>query len=345
VRIALDSTYRYDPLPTGVSVYSREILSGLASAHPEVEFLHACRPHRLLRSLRESLPANCRRRLLLDSSRFGRAALFHGLNQRLPEARPRRSVTTFHDLFVLSGDYSTPDFRRRFAMQARRAAGRSDLLIAVSSFTAGQLRDLLDVDPARIRVVHHGAGLGVRAASDSSARERMILHVGAVQRRKNVVRLVEAFEQAAPGWKLTLAGSAGYGAEEIFERIRRSPRRADIEWTGYVSESQLAELYSRAAIFAFPSLDEGFGMPVLEAMAWGVPVLTSGASALKEVAGEAALLVNPLDTASIAAALAALAEDESLRARLAGLGRRRAQDFTWDAAVRKTWAVYEELLG
>lgn len=345
MRIALDSTYCFDPLPTGVSVYSREILSGLALAHPEAEFLHACRPHRFLRSLAEPLPANCRRRLLLDSVGFGRAAVFHGLNQRLPEARLPRAVTTFHDLFALSGDYSTPEFRRRFAGLARRAAERSDLVIAVSAFTAGQLRDLLNVEPARIRVVHHGAGLRRRAASVPPARERMILHVGAIQRRKNIARLVEAFEQAAPGWRLVLAGSAGYGAEEILERIRQSPRRADIRVTGYVDDSRLADLYARAGIFAFPSLEEGFGMPVLEAMAWGVPVLTSGASALQEVAGDAALLVNPLETESIRTALSALAEDEGLRRLLSEQGRQRVQQFRWEAAVEKTWAVYRELAG
>lgn len=344
MRIALDSTYSLDPSPTGVSVYSRQILAGLAAAHPETEFLHCARPHRFWRSLGARLPANCRRRLLWESSRFPRAALFHGLNQRLPQARQRRAVATFHDLFVLSGDYSSPEFRARFAAQARRAAERADLLVAVSHFTAAQLRDLLHVEPARIRVVPHGAGTTLPPAAGDAPREKIVLHVGAIQRRKNVARLVEAFERTAPGWRLVLAGSAGYGADEILARVAASPRRADIEWTGYVSDARLADLYRRAGIFAFPSLDEGFGMPVLEAMAWGVPVITSNGSALKEVAGEAALLVEARETESIAAALEALAQDPSLRERLSALGRARAAAFSWDAAVRDTWAVYQELL-
>lgn len=342
--IALDSTYSLDPLPTGVSVYSREILFGLAAAHPEAEFLHCSRPHRILRSFRERLPANCRRRLLRESSRFGAAALFHGLNQRLPEARQKRAVATFHDLFALSGDYSTPEFRARFAELARRTAGRADLLIAVSQFTAAQLRDLLNVEAGRIRVIPHGVRRAAPGTAPNTPRERIVLHVGAIQRRKNVARLVEAFERMAPGWRLVLAGSAGYGAREILARIQASPRRADIELAGYVSDSQLARLYARAAIFAFPSLDEGFGMPVLEAMAWGVPVIASNGSALKEVAGEAAMLVDPRDANSIAGALNALADDSILRERLAGLGRARSAGFTWDAAVRSTWSAYCELL-
>jgi glycosyltransferase involved in cell wall biosynthesis len=344
VRIALDSTYSLDPLPTGVAVYSRQILYGLAAAHPEVEFLHCLRLHRILKSFRERLPANCRRRLLSDSSRFDGAALFHGLNQRLPEARQRRAVATFHDLFVLSGDYSTPEFRKQFAERARRTAERADLLIAVSRFTATQLVDLLNVEPERIRIVHHGARNPGQDNQATVGRERRILHAGAIQKRKNIARLVEAFERTPPGWRLTLAGSAGFGAEEIFARIEASPRRGDIELTGFVPDSRLADLYASASIFAFPSLDEGFGMPVVEAMAYGVPVVTSNGSALKEIAGDAALLVDPLDSESIAAALNTLAGDALLRERLAGLGRTRAAMFSWDAAIQGTWSVYGELL-
>ncbi len=343
MRIALDATYSFDPQPTGISVYSREMLRGLAAAHPEAGFLHCVRPHRLMKCLREPLPANCRRRLLTESGRFIRAPLFHGLNQRLPEARFRRRVATFHDLFVLSGDYSSPEFRRRFAAQARHAAERADLLIAVSRFTGVQLRDLLHMDAQRIRVVHHGVRIPPPAARPALPRGNYILHVGAIQRRKNLARLVEAFERTSPGWRLILAGSIGYGGEEVLTRIETSPRRADIELVGYVSPERLADLYAAASIFAFPSLDEGFGMPVLEAMAWGVPVVTSNGSALKEVAGDAALLVEPHDTDALAAALSRLAEDPILWGKLAELGRVRAAEFTWDAAVRGTWSVYAEL--
>lgn len=341
MRIALDSTYSLDPLPTGVSVYSREILSGLAAAHPEVEFLYCYRPHRILKSFRERLPTNCRRRLLRERSRLG--ALFHGLNQRLPEARQKRAVATFHDLFVLTGDYSSPEFRERFAAQARHAAERADLLIAVSQFTADQLTNLLRVEPARVRVIPHGVRRMEAGEVVNAPREQMVLHVGAVQRRKNVARLVEAFERMAPDWRLTLAGGLGYGASEILARIEASPRRASIELTGYVSDDELARLYGRASIFAFPSLDEGFGLPVLEAMARGVPVVTSNGSALKDVAGDAALLVDPRDAAAISGALNTLAEDAALRERLAALGRTRVERFTWDAAIHGTWSVYCEL--
>ena len=124
-------------------------------------------------------------------------------------------------------------------------------------------------------------------------RENVILNVGAIQKRKNIARLVAAFETVAPEWRLVLAGSDGYGAEEIRARIAASPARERIAVLGYVTPEELAGWYARASVFAFPSLDEGFGMPVLEAMAAGVPVVTSNRSALPEVAGDAALLVDP----------------------------------------------------
>lgn len=342
MKIAFDATYSLGPNPSGVAVYSHQIIQGLAEAHPETRFLHCYRPHRFFRSFAEALPKNASRRLLWKN--WPRDAdLFHGLNQRI-DARYGRTIATFHDLFVLSGDYSTPEFRARFADQARRAAERSDLLIAVSQFTAGQLEQLLKVDPARIRVIPHGVRPPPRVQFPI-AREPLILFVGALQRRKNIVRLVEAFETVASGWKLVLAGSFGFGAEEALQRIERSPRKSDIEVPGYVTDEDLETLYQRASVFAFPSLDEGFGMPVLDAMARELPVLTSNVSAMPEVAGYAALLVDPADTNSVADGLRKLTEDAALRAELARKGVSRSGEFSWEKAVRATWSVYEELLG
>jgi glycosyltransferase involved in cell wall biosynthesis len=244
---------------------------------------------------------------------------------------------------VISGDYSTPEFRERFTAQARAAAERSDLIIAVSAFTARQVEQLLHVESSRIRVIHHGVRPGALTAQPKPS-EPMILSVGAIQRRKNTVRLVEAFEQLDSGWKLVLAGSSGFDSHAALQRIESSPRKQDIQVLGYVPDSQLEELYRRAAIFAFPSLDEGFGMPVLDAMARGVPVLTSNVSAMPEVAGGAALLIDPADAGSIAEGLRRLAVDTALREQLTRAGLARAQDFSWEKSVEATWKVYGELL-
>jgi glycosyltransferase involved in cell wall biosynthesis len=341
LNIALDATYSLDENLSGVGVYSRELLAGLAQAHPEADFRWCYRPHRIRRSLRATLPDNCRRSLLQEPFVPRRADLFHGLNQRLPRARFCHAVATFHDLFVLTGEYSTPEFRRRFVEQATQAAAEAEAIIAVSHFTAGQVQELLGVERSRIHVVHHG--ITARPAS-AVTREKVILHVGAIQHRKNLLRLVQAFEKVDPPWRLVLAGSGGFGAEEILHRVESSPARERIELPGYVTSADLGSWYARAMIFAFPSLDEGFGMPVLEAMAAGVPVLSSNRSALPEVAGDAALLIDPEDTEALTVELRNLTREEGLRESLRRRGLERAQGFSWSTAVQRTWGVYRDLL-
>src|ERR1035441_4365383 len=361
LHIALDATYSIGDTLSGVGLYSHEILLGLAAAHPEVRFDFCYRPHRYLRARRAALPSNAGRRVLAGPFGPRGADLFHGLNQRLPGIPMRHSVATFHDLFVMTGAYSTPEFRARFSAQARDAAERADAVIAVSQFTASQVVSLLGVDASKIHVVHHGIRhLAEQSAEQSSeqsseqsaepgsappGREKVILNVGAIQKRKNIARLVEAFETLPPPWQLVLAGSRGYGAEEILARIEKSPARDRIRVTGYVSAPDLAGWYARAAIFAFPSLDEGFGMPVLEAMAAGVPVIASNRSALPEVAGDAAVLVDPESSEALGSALRELTINVDWCRELARRGTARARMFTWEKAVRETWDVYRAVLG
>jgi glycosyltransferase involved in cell wall biosynthesis len=258
------------------------------------------------------------------------------------DAKARKTIATFHDLFVMTSDYSSPEFRARFTAQARQAAERSDLLIAISQFTAGQIEALLQVERSRIRVIPHGVRI---PAEVTNQRENIVLFVGAIQRRKNIARLVHAFEAVPEGWRLVLAGAAdGWGAAEELRGVESSPRRSDIDVRGYVSASELESLYTRARIFAFASLDEGFGMPVLDAMAHRVAVVTSRRSALPEIAGDAALLVDPENVEELAEALRSLASDEEARTELVRRGSARVAAFSWDAAVRQTWDVYQELI-
>jgi glycosyltransferase involved in cell wall biosynthesis len=329
---------------SGVGVYSRELLYGLAATDFAEGWDWFYRSQRYWRARFQKTPANVRVRALSSNRGDRSAALFHGLNQRLPALRFRRQVATFHDLFVLSGDYSTPEFRARFAEQAKEAAAASDLIIAVSAFTASQVESYLNVPASRIRVIHHGV-LARGGETGDRAREKVILCVGALQRRKNQIALVRAFQAAPPDWTLVLAGSEGYEAEAVLREIANSPIVDRIRVTGYLSDEEVGRWYQRASIFAFPSLDEGFGMPAIEAMAAGVPVIASNRSSLPEVCGDAALLVNPTSEAELAGAVGMLTRDEDLREKLTAAGTIRASAFRWDEAVRKTIAVYREIIG
>ena len=342
MRIALDATYSVDPHPSGIAVYSWQLLRGLAALYPQDEFLHYYRPKQWRKRQWIKLP-NVRSRLLQWPFPIIGPHLFHALNQRVDWRPARAVISTFHDLFVISAEYSTREFRARFIEQAKRAAANSDLIIAVSQFTADQVHDLLKVPTPRIRVVPHG--VHQLSLDLPLQREKLVLFVGALQVRKNIVRLVEAFEAVdCPDWKLILAGApGGYGGAEILERIKRSRKRNQIELTGYVQPEELEKLYSRASIFAFPSLDEGFGIPVLEAMAHGVPVLASNRPALAEIAADAVILVDPLDTDALAESLRELMQSSDLRDQLRNKGIMRARQFTWSRTVHETYAIYKEL--
>lgn len=341
MRIALDASYSVGNQLTGIGVYSSRLIASLAKAHPRDRILLCYRAKPLL-AAPEPKFENVRKRLLVPPLPLFRADLFHALNQRLDFRPARRVVSTFHDLFVLTAEYSSRDFRARFAAQARDAASRSDAIIAVSEFTSRQIQDLLGVPEARIRVIPHGVFLP--ALSENSNREDLILFVGALQVRKNIERLVAAFERLPGKWKLVLAGAtSGYGAAAIVEQIDRSSARDRIRMTGHISQEHLEILFRKARVFAFPSLDEGFGMPVLEAMAFGVPVVTSKRSALPEAAGDAALLVDPENVDEIEYALQRLMEDDLLRDQLVRCGRERAAQYSWKETARQTYALYSEL--
>lgn len=347
--VALDATYLVDPHPSGIAVYSRELLHGLARDHAADRYLHLYRPKQFRRAPAPPFP-NVSNRLLLPflsvTTPWNRPQIFHALNQRVDKRPARRTVTTFHDLFVMTGEYSSREFRARFAKQARQAAARSDLIIAVSEFTKNQVISHLNIPSSRVRVIPHGIHLP--EASNAAPRDNIILCVGAVQLRKNVSRLVQAFERLPPAivkdWKLVLAGStAGFGAAEIVARIEQSPLTRHIQLRGYVAAAELNDLYRRARVFAFPSLDEGFGIPVLEAMANGVPVLTSNRSALPEVAGDAAVTVDPYDVDAISTGLQSLIADQALRADLIARGVARAKLFPSRNTVEETYKIYQEL--
>ena len=359
--LALDATYAADRNRTGTGVYSWELIAALASLpelRRQVEGLLLCfRPGSYLRrARRHAWPAGCRTGVLWEPWILPRrAALFHGLNQRLPQARFPARVVTIHDVFPLSSaDYSTPEFQRRFSGIIRHAVRTADRIIAVSNATREQLLQHADAADERIRVVHHGLRAASPPALDDThrfLRERLqiephhpfFLSVGTIQTRKNIANIVLAARQA--GARLVIAGGDGYGAERVHELIRRENMEQRVIRLGHASADDLRHLYSAATALVFASLEEGFGLPILEAMSYGLPVITSNCSAMPEVGGDAALYVDPRDVSQIAQAMARVRDDLALADQLRRLGKQRAAEFTWELCARRTWQVYEELLG
>lgn len=272
----------------------------------------------------------------------------------LPIGRPRRSVVTVHDLGYL--DWPAAHARSRWlylhwsTLYNARAA---TLVLADSAATRDDLVRRYRVPADKVRVVHLGCGpefCPPEPAAVASVRARYgiageyVLAVGTLQPRKNLGRLFEAFGRVraalGDGYRLVVAGGPGHRAAEIYRQA--APLGDAAQFLGYVPAADLPALLGGAAALAFPSLYEGFGLPALEAMACGAPVVASSATSLPEVVGEAGLLVPPTDVAALAGALVSVLDDPALRAALRARGLARARAFTWRRCATETLRVLEE---
>jgi glycosyltransferase involved in cell wall biosynthesis len=267
----------------------------------------------------------------------------------LPLIHPLPSVVTVHDLGYRRFPNAHPPRQRRYLdWSTGFSARRATHLLADSQATRRDLAEFYGVPPGKVTVVYPGGPEGLARVDPAPVRQRhrlpaeYVLHVGTLQPRKNLARLIEAvasLRARRPALGLVLAGRPGWLAEPLLALARA---HADfVHLLDYVPQADLAGLYSGARVFAFPSLYEGFGFPILEAMACGTPVVCSNTSSLPELAGEAALLVDPLDPAALAAALEHVLTDAALAAELAARGPAQARQFTWEAAASRTLAVLE----
>jgi glycosyltransferase involved in cell wall biosynthesis len=250
--------------------------------------------------------------------------VLHVPGHRGPLLSPTPLVVTIHDLAVFRHPEAFNRWTRRYSRAfLPRLARSATRVIAVSEFTAHEAVELLGVDEERVRVIPHGVEAPFEPHGPAAGGE-YLLAVGTLEPRKNLPRVVLAAERS--GVDVRVVGAPGWGD-------------VDVESTGFVSDDELARLYRGAAALVYPSLYEGFGLPVLEAMASGTPVVTSRDGALAELTGEAGVLVDPLDVDAIAAGIQeALRRREELRA----AGLERARSFTWEAAAHATAEVYRE---
>ena len=364
--IALDATYTVDPQPSGVGVYSRRLIESLVTLETPHRFLVCYRLSRFGRRREFLRPVrspgrgrpNFSTRLFHEHLTFWlprEAEVFHSLAQRPPAFRFRKEVVTVIDVFPLTGHtYSTPDFQRKFSALLVEAADRAALIITPSQYTADQLLKHTSTPREKIRVVPFGVdppSAVLSAAERRLERERlvgqrseMVLSVGVIQARKNTVNALRALERLPDRYRLVLAGGDGYGSEAAHEFIRREGLGSRVIVLGYVPAETIQTLYQAASVFLFPSLEEGFGLPVLEAMAYGLPVVTSATSSLPEVGGDAALYVDPHDPRDIAEKVVSAVEDLHRREETTRRGLARASHFTWRRTAEGNLRVYDEVL-
>jgi glycosyltransferase involved in cell wall biosynthesis len=266
----------------------------------------------------------------------------------------RRLVVTIHDLaFAVVPEMVAPETLDRLQANLPPILERASRIIAVSEATARDLVDHFAIDRQRISTIHEGLDPRFAAASEAPGHDPSLPHdyllfVSTIEPRKNVVNVLRAFALLAD-WgyegRLVIAGCWGWRTEAIEAEYRASPVRDRFVHLDYVERDRMPTLYSQARLLLFPSWLEGFGLPILESMACGTPVVTSGRSAMPEVAGPAGVYVDPESAHAIATGAASLLEDEDHMARLTRLGRERARRFSWDDAAAATVNVFRRAAG
>ena len=364
LRVAVDAT-AIPPRLTGAGVYAARLLAQFAARDDLDLAVFAAlgsfgvldAPGLRLRPVRAAgigRPA----RIAWTQLAAGRAArrrgvqLLHGLHYELPLRARLPTVVTVHDLtLVTHPEWHEAAKVRYFGWALRRAVAGADRVLCVSATTARDLAEHLGVDGGRVDVTPLGTDL-VPASDEEVAQLRArlgldgpyLLGLGTLEPRKDLPTLVRAFAAVAAELPhtLVLAGLAGWGSGELSEAVAASGAAERVRLTGYVPEPDKAALLTGADLLAYPSRYEGFGLPVLEAMACGTPVVTTTGGSLPEVAGDAALLVPPGDPERLAAAVLELLGDQAAWADQARRGRARAAAFTWERCADLTAAAYRK---
>ena len=280
----------------------------------------------------------------------GGAQLWHHTQPSLLPVRSAREVATIFDcIYARDNGFLSPEAAASMTASARKQIERSRLVLAPSAFVRDELVRTFGIAPARVAVTLLGCDHALRAPQPprASSAAATILTVSRVDRRKNHVRMLRAFEivlREYPSARWIVAGPAGHGSEDFEMALESSPARTSVQWLRYVPEEELDALHARASLFWFTSLDEGFGLPPLEAMARGLPTISSTRASLPEVLGDGARLLDPDDAEALARETLALFADRGRADALAARGRARAAQLTWRACAEQTWAAYARAL-
>jgi glycosyltransferase involved in cell wall biosynthesis len=301
-----------------------------------------------------------RLRLPIAAERLsGDCDIFHSPDFVLPPLRAARGIVTVHDLsFMRVPECAEPKLRQYLEKSVPRAVKDAHFVLADSLNTKTDLIALLDVPAEKIGVVPPGVDQHFRAVRETvklaQVRTRyhlpewFILAVGTLEPRKNYPRLISAYARlrrhTGLPHQLVIAGGKGWLYDEIYQQIAREGLDEHVHFPGYIDDADLPALYTLADLLAFPSLYEGFGIPPLEAMSCGTPVVTSNNSSLPEVVGSAAIMIDAEDVDALADAMARALGNANLRVRLSDLGRAQAARYTWETSAKRLLSVYERVI-
>ncbi|MEK7569862.1 MAG: glycosyltransferase family 1 protein [Patescibacteria group bacterium] len=277
----------------------------------------------------------------------------------IPLTYPKKVVYTMHDVAIFKHPEWFPSSFVSRNVLVPQTLRKADAIIAVSGSTAKDLKQLFNINAKKITTIHHGFDVQKiplkRRATETLAKFKLpkqyFLFVGTLEPRKNVENLMRAFKQlqektpAAKDVVLVLAGQYGYHSEQIMQEMLDLGLKRSIRYLGYVSHNEKLELIKHATAFTFPTLYEGFGLPVLEALALGVPVITSNNSSLPEITGKAAILVDPKNVNDIARAMRDILTKPATVQRLQAAGPKQALSFSWDTCAQETMKVYRKVVG
>jgi glycosyltransferase involved in cell wall biosynthesis len=372
-RVGLNLLYLLPGRVGGTEIYARRLVAALAQARPEAEFVAFCAREATASLRAAAWPNNVRivslgvpaankpvriaaeLTLLPLAARRAGVELLHSLGTTAPPLTFGRRVVTVLDLIYdhFPGTFPAAS-RLGLKVLVPLGARRSHRVIAISEAARLDAVARLRLDPARVDVTPLGPGMEIfdHPTAEAELRARfglgadpVVLCVSAALEHKNIERLLRAFAGLdRPDARLVLVGHPGRDADRLDALAGALGVQDRFRMTGWISDADLEGLYRLAQCFVYPSLFEGFGMPVLEAMRRGLPVACADATSLPEVAGDAALLFDPLDETAIADALRRLLDDDELRAALAKRGTDRAAGFTWEACAQATVASYERAL-
>ena len=367
MRIAIDARKLHD---FGIGTYIRNLLLHLARIDQQTEYVLLCSPDD--RSIATSLGENFRSvcegagpyslleqlSIPLRVRREG-ADLFHAPHYVLPPLTPTRTIVTIHDcIHLMFPQYLPNRLGHAYARAALwTAARKSDRILTVSETSKRDILRFLHVPPEKMAVIHNaiderfwldpGEEQIVRTRERYQLNDPFVLYVGNIKPHKNLERLIEAFHRVRgrglDQLKLLIIGDEISRLQSLRRTVHRLMLHKHVRFFGFVPPETLAVLYRLASVFVFPSLYEGFGLPPLEAMASGTPVVTSNVSSLPEVVGDAAVLVDPYDAEAIADGIMRVLSDAELRVELRRRGLARAQAYSWERSVRRIHEIYQEV--